>query len=65
MQFIIDDCDLQLIGEQGNIIYSRKFSNLSAGLNTIKIDLAPYRNGIYMVVVRVADFKTTRKIVIQ
>ncbi|MCG8310521.1 MAG: PKD domain-containing protein [Cytophagales bacterium] len=60
-----NDCDMRLIGEQGNIVYSKRFPNLSAGLNTIKMDLTPYRKGIYIAVVRVSDFEVTRKIVVQ
>jgi hypothetical protein len=59
------DCDFQMAGENGNIVYLKKFLNLNAGLNTIQMDLAPYRNGFYLLTIRYADIETTKKIVIQ
>jgi len=58
-------CNLQMIGEKGEIVYSREFTNLRSGLNTINIDLTPYQKGFYLLLVRASDFEATKKIVIQ
>ena len=58
-------CDLQMTGENGSIVYFKKFQDLNSGLNIIRMDLAPYRKGFYILTVRYADRETTSKIVIQ
>ena len=59
------DCDIQLIGEQGNIVYAKKFANLNEGLNMIKMYLTPYRKGVYVINVKMSDFESSKKLVIQ
>lgn len=58
-------CDLQMTGENGSIVYFKKFQDLNSGLNMIRMDLTPYRKGFYILTVHYADIETTNKIVIQ
>ncbi len=59
------NCDFKMVGEQGNIVYTKQFANLNSGLNVIRMDLAPYRKGFYLLTVKLSESEITKKIIIQ
>jgi hypothetical protein len=61
----VGDCHLQMIGENGNIVYSKSFNTLDAGLNQIELDLTPYRTGVYLLSIQLSGLEITKKIVLQ
>ena len=58
-------CQLQLTSENGSNVLAKTFKDLVAGLNTIELDLTPYRNGIYLLTIKFSGIDITKKIVIR
>ena len=57
-------CDLQLVGENGNVVYNKQYPDLNAGLNVIRMELSMYRKGFYLLTVNNGGVERTKKIVI-
>ncbi len=60
----IDDITLRMVDERGAILLDKEYENMPSGLNTITVDLAPYQQGLYMLLLKNKNSTVTKKLVI-
>jgi hypothetical protein len=58
-------CEMIMTGEKGDIVYQKEFQALNEGLNLIRLDLATFAQGIYLVNIKLNDFETTKKLILR
>jgi hypothetical protein len=58
-------CTLQLVGENGNVVYYKEFPDLRTGVNVLRLELDMYQKGFYLLTIQHTNIETTKKIVIR
>jgi len=59
------NCVMTMTSEKGDIVYQKEFQALNEGLNLIRLDLATFAQGIYLVNIKLNDFETTKKVILR
>ena len=58
-------CDIRMVSQGGDLIFTREFKNLPPGLNVIKVDLSTYSQGLYLFNIKFGSSESTKKVVIR